>query len=229
MKTIALIVAAGSSVRFGGSVPKQFRELDGVALLSRTISRFEAAESITQIVVVVAEEHLLYATQKIVDPHGFPKVSKIVPGGATRQESVRRGLASLPLATDFVAIHDGARPLVSPADIDAVVKTAQAERAAMLAIPTTDTIKRVADGFVLATLDRRVLYRAQTPQVFQYDLIKDAHDEAATKGEDVATDDAALLEAKGFKVKVVEPTSPNPKITTQGDMKLAEFLWKEYA
>ncbi len=224
MKTIALIVAAGVSTRFGGSVPKQFRELDGIPLLARTIARFEEASSITQIALVVAEEHLLFVSKKIVDAYGFPKVFKIIPGGSTRQESVRRGLAALPLSTDFVAIHDGARPLTAPADIDRVVASAHDERAAMLAIPTTDTIKRAADGYVLATLDRRVLFQAQTPQVFQYDLIKAAHEEAAAAGDDSATDDAALIEAKGFKVKVVEPTQPNPKITTQNDLDIAAFL-----
>jgi 2-C-methyl-D-erythritol 4-phosphate cytidylyltransferase len=224
MKTIALIVAAGSSSRFGGSVPKQFRELDGMPLLSRTIGQFEAASSITQIAVVVAEEHLLYVSKAIVDPFGFPKVIKIIPGGATRQESVRRGLSALPLSTDFVAIHDGARPLTAPEDIDRVVATAQEERAAMLAIPTTDTIKRAADGYVLATLDRRALFLAQTPQVFQYDLIKAAHDEAAENGSDQATDDAALIEAKGFKVRIVEPSHPNPKVTTHHDLEVAEFM-----
>ena len=227
MKTIALIVAAGVSTRFGGSVPKQFRELDGMPMLARTISRFEKASSITQIALVVAEDNLLHVSKKIVDQYGLIKVFKIIPGGPTRQESVRRGLAALPLSTDFVAIHDGARPLTAPEDIDRVVASAHKERAAMLAIPTTDTIKRAADGYVLATLDRRVLFQAQTPQVFQYDLIKAAHEEAAEAGSDTATDDAALIEAKGFKVRIVEPVHPNPKITTRDDLEIAEFLLRK--
>lgn len=224
MKTIALIVAAGHSTRFGGIIPKQFRDLHGRPLLAWTISRFEAASSISQIVVVVAEEHLLYTSQHVVDPYGFSKVFKIVIGGETRRESVLRGLNSLPISTQYVAIHDGARPLVTPADIDRVVATAIADRAAMLAVPATDTVKRVRDQFVLGTLERDSLYLAQTPQVFQYDLIIEAH--RAVPPENSVTDDAALVEARGFKVKVVEPRSPNPKVTTPEDFAYVDMLLK---
>ncbi|MEW6049494.1 MAG: 2-C-methyl-D-erythritol 4-phosphate cytidylyltransferase [Candidatus Zixiibacteriota bacterium] len=222
MDTVALIVAAGRASRFGGAVPKQFRELGDRPLLAWTISRFEAAQSITKIVLVVAEEHLLYTSQKIVDPYGFTKVFKIVIGGESRQESVLKGLRSLPFSTPFVAIHDGARPLVTPTDIDRVVAAAIKERAAMLAAPATDTVKRVRDGFVLSTLDRDSLFLAQTPQVFQYDLILQAHMEAADRT--IATDDASLVESRGFKVCVVEPTGPNPKVTTTEDFQYVETL-----
>jgi len=226
VKTYALIVAAGQSVRFGGAVPKQFRELCGHPLLAWTISRFEGAASIERIVVVVAEEHLLYVSQKIVDPMGFRKVEKIVIGGATRRESVLRGLKSLPISTQLVAIHDGARPLTTPADIDKVVAVAATERAAMLAIPATDTIKRVKDGLIIGTLDRNSLYQAQTPQVFQYDLIMEAHRTVDENAE--VSDDASLIEARGFKVRAVAPTSSNLKVTTQDDMLIAEmFLRRE--
>ncbi len=223
MKTVALIVAGGSSVRFGGEVPKQFREVAGRPLLSWTISRFEAAERIDQIVVVVAEEYLLHTTRKVVDPYDFRKVTKIVIGGAERQESVRNGLEALPLSTSLAAIHDGARALTLPADIDRVVETAAKERAAILAVPVTDAVKRVRDGFVLATLDRNALYGAQTPQVFQYDLILTAHREAI----DARTphpDDASIIEARGFKVRVVEPSGPNLKVTTRDDLRIVEAL-----
>jgi 2-C-methyl-D-erythritol 4-phosphate cytidylyltransferase len=224
MKTIALIVAAGRSTRFGGIIPKQFRELHGRPLLAWTISRFEAASSISQIVVVVAEEHLLYTSQHVVDPYGFSKVFKIVIGGETRQESVLRGLNSLPISTQYVAIHDGARPLVTPGDIDRVVATAISDRAAMLAAPATDTVKRVRDQFVIGTLERDSLYLAQTPQVFQYDLIIEAH--RANPPDNKVTDDASLIEARGFKVKVVEPRRPNPKVTTAEDLAYVDMLLK---
>jgi 2-C-methyl-D-erythritol 4-phosphate cytidylyltransferase len=224
MKTVALIVAAGHSSRFGGIIPKQFRELHGRPLLAWTISRFETAASISQIVVVVAEEHLLYTSQRVVDPYGFSKVSKIVIGGESRQESVLRGLNSLPISTQFVAIHDGARPLVAPGDIDRAVAMAISDRAAMLAVPVTDTVKRVRDQFVLSTLERDSLYLAQTPQVFQYDLIIEAH-RANPDGVKV-TDDATLVEARGFKVRVVEPHCPNPKVTTPEDFAYVEMMLK---
>lgn len=227
MKTYALIVAAGRAVRFGGAVPKQFREVGGRPLLSWTISRFEHAASIDAIVVVVSEEHLLYTSQRVVDPFGFSKVQKIVIGGDTRRQSVLRGLKAIPISTRLVAIHDGARPLTSPADIDHVVQVARAERAAMLAIPATDTVKRVRDGYILGTLERDSLYLAQTPQVFDYDLILEAHQKA--KADLTVSDDASLVEARGFKVRVVEPSAPNLKVTSVDDLMLVEALLKQEA
>lgn len=226
MKTYALIVAAGRAVRFGGAVPKQFREICGKPLLSWTISRFQQASSIDAIAVVVADEHLLYTSQKIVDPFGFTKVQKIVVGGETRQESVLKGLRSLPISTRLVAIHDGARPLTRPSDIDRVVQMAQTERAAMLAVPATDTVKRVRDGYIIGTLERDSLYLAQTPQVFDYDLIFDAH--RSVDANAAFSDDASLVEARGFKVRVVEPSSPNVKVTHTDDWAVVQaFLKKE--
>jgi len=224
MKVYAIIVAAGSSERFGGTVPKQFAQVCGRPLLSWTISRFEAAVKIDHIVVVVAEEYLLYTSERIVDPYNFPKVTKIVVGGESRQESVLKGLEALPIATDYVAIHDGARPLVAAADIDRVVEAAIAERAALLAVRATDTIKHAKDGYVLSTLERDALYLAQTPQVFQYDLIVASHKEAAENHNNQITDDASLVEARGFKVKVVEPMCPNIKVTTRDDFIMLEAL-----
>lgn len=227
MKTYALIVAAGRAVRFGGAVPKQFREVCGRPLLSWTVSRFEQAKAIDAIVVVVADEHLLYTSQKVIDPYGFTKVQKIVVGGDTRQESVLKGLKALPISTRLVAIHDGARPLTLPSDIDRVVETARAERAAMLAVPATDTVKRVRDGYILGTLERDSLYLAQTPQVFDYDLILEAH-QSASAGQ-LVSDDAALIESRGFKVRVVEPTAPNLKVTTADDLAIVEALLRKEA
>lgn len=227
MKTAAIIVAAGRSARFGGAVPKQYQTLHGRPLLAWTIERFEKAASIESIVLVVAEDQLLFAGEKVVDPYGFHKVTRIVPGGEVRRESVLNGLERLPLSTQLVAIHDGARPLVSPADIDAVVEMAAKERAAMLAAKVTDTVKRVKEGYIMSTLERDSLYLAQTPQVFQYDLIMKAHRQAAERGLDV-TDDAALVEQLGFKVKVVEPTRPNIKVTRREDMVAAEAYLKEF-
>lgn len=224
MKVHAIIVAAGSSERFGGAVPKQFKEVCGRPLLAWTVSRFEAAEKIDWIVVVVAEEYLLYTSQRVIDPFDFPKVDKVVVGGESRRESVLKGLEALPISTDYVAIHDGARPLVDSVDIDRVVEVAIAERAAILAAKATDTVKRVKDGYVLSTLERNSLYLAQTPQVFQYDLIMAAHKVAHSGKANNITDDAALIEARGFKVKIVEPASPNIKVTTHDDLILAEAL-----
>lgn len=228
MKTYAIIVAAGSSTRMVGTVPKQFRELSGRPMLAETVSRFELASSIDQVVVVVSEDQLLYTSERVIEPYDFNKVLKIVVGGSTRFESVWNGIKSLPLSTGMVAIHDGARPLVLPSDIDKVVEIARQERAAMLAAPVTDTVKRVQDGFILATLDRSLLHLAQTPQVFQYDLFKAACEKAIAEGNaESYTDDAALCEASGFKVKVVAPTGPNFKVATQDDLELVRMIIRE--
>jgi 2-C-methyl-D-erythritol 4-phosphate cytidylyltransferase len=217
MKTVALIVAGGSGERFGGETPKQYRLVVGRPLLAWTIARFEQAASIDQIVVVAGEDFLLYVNNQVVNPYGFAKVTKIVPGGATRGESVRRGIDSLPISTSYVAIHDGVRPLVKPTDIDAVVAEAQTHRAAILADSVTDTVKRAKDGLILATLDRRHLYLAQTPQVFQYDLIKEAYHKGNQEGIE-GTDDAVMVETLGFMVTLVPSTGPNPKLTRPEDL-----------
>jgi 2-C-methyl-D-erythritol 4-phosphate cytidylyltransferase len=220
MMTIALIVAGGTGERFGGDIPKQYQLVAGRPVMSWTISRFEAAETIDRIVLVVGEDYLLHVNNTVVDPYGFSKVVKIVPGGESRTESVARGLAALPGSTSHVAIHDAVRPLVRPADIDAVVREAQEHRAAILGRPVVETVKRAKDGMVLATLDRTNLFLAETPQAFQYDLISEAHRKAAASDTN-ATDDAALVEALGFMVKLVPSTGPNPKLTTGAD---ADFI-----
>jgi 2-C-methyl-D-erythritol 4-phosphate cytidylyltransferase len=217
MKTVALIVAGGSGERFGGETPKQYRLVAGKPLLAWTIARFEQASSIDQIVIVAAEELLLYVNNQVVNPFGFAKVTKIVPGGATRGESVRRGIEALPISTSYVAIHDGVRPLVKPADIDAVVAEAKLHRAAILARPATDTVKRAKDGLIIATLDRRHLFLAETPQVFQYDLIKEAYHHAVQEGIE-GTDDAVMVETMGFMVTLVASTGPNLKLTRPEDL-----------
>jgi 2-C-methyl-D-erythritol 4-phosphate cytidylyltransferase len=225
MKTTALIVAAGSSVRFGGPVPKQFVAVAGLPLLAWTLVRFEKAQSIHDIVLVVAEEHLSHVSESIADGKRPTKVVKAISGGSTRQQSVLKGLENLPELTQLVAIHDGARPLTSPHDIDAVVQAAEFEKAAILASRVPDTVKRVADDHILSTLNRDDLWLAQTPQVFERELILAAHRRAAREGIDV-TDDAALVEAAGHKVRIVESTSPNMKVTTRDDLRVVEALLK---
>ncbi len=223
MKTVALIVAGCSGERFGGDAPKQFQLVAGRPLLAWTIARFEQAASIDQIVVVVAEDFLLYVNNQVVDPFGFAKVTKIIPGGTTRGESVRRGIDSLPISTSYVAIHDGVRPLVRPSDIDAVVAEAQHHRAAILARPITDTVKRAKDGLIIATLDRRHLFLAETPQVFQYDLIKEAYHKGNQEGIE-GTDDAVMVETLGFMVTLVASTGPNPKLTRPEDLEYIKMV-----
>jgi len=223
MSTIALIVAGGAGDRFGGDIPKQYRLVAGRPLMSWTIARFEDAAAIDRIVIVAAEEYLLHVNNSVVNPYGFKKVLKIVPGGRTRGESVLRGIEAVPLATSYLAIHDAVRPLVRPSDIDLVVEEAKKNRAAVLGRPVSDTVKRARDGLILATLDRTNLFLAETPQVFQYDLVKEAYLAGKQSGLD-ATDDAALVEALGFMVKLVPSSGPNPKLTTPDDMEFIRMM-----
>lgn len=223
MKTVALIVAGGSAKRFGGELPKQFVEIAGKPLLSHTIEKFEKAESIDTIVLVVAEGYLEYTSENIVDPFNFNKVSKIVSGGDSRRESVLNGLKSLSTSTSYVVIHDAARPLVSVDDINNVVKAAQEEKAAILASQAVDTMKQASGQYIESTLDRKKLYHAQTPQVFEFGLILKAH-ESFNGDDSLITDDASLLELENIKVKLVEPTSLNFKVTTQADFQMAEII-----
>ena len=220
MSNWALIVAAGKSERFDGPLPKQFHEVAGRPLLSWTIEKFELASLIDKIALVVAADYQLETSEKIIDPYSFEKVVKVVGGGESRQESVLKGLEALPESTKVVAIHDGVRALVAPDDIDKVVNMALAEKAAMLALPATDTLKKVKSHSIVETLDRNEIWLAQTPQAFEYELILDAHRRFALnpKGT-IATDDAGLVEALGIKVKVVEPSSINLKVTTAADLK----------
>lgn len=219
MNASAIIVAAGHSKRFGGDRPKQFELLAGRPMLAWTIQQFQIAQSIDQIVLVVPHEWLAFVGESIVAPFGLHKVRAIISGGETRRESVRAGLESLNRTSHTVAIHDGARPLVRPTDIDAVVEIAVRSGAAMLATPVADTIKRVESGFVRSTVDRSGLFAAQTPQVFSYELILEAH--RSTLGSDDPPDDACLIE-QSYPVQVVIPAGPNPKVTTTADFALME-------
>lgn len=195
-------------------------------MLSWTISRFEAASNVDEIILVVAEDYLLCAGETVVDPFCFKKVIRIVSGGDSRTESVYAGLKALPPSTSFVAIHDGDRPITCPDEIDRVIECAKTNGAAILASPVADTVKRVDDSRIVATLNRDSLYLAETPQVFQYDMILEAHRKGAEEGRQ-ATDDAGLFEALSFGVTVVESTSPNLKVTLKSDLTIVEALLKE--
>jgi len=224
MSVYAVIVAGGNSVRFGGDLPKQFKEICGRPMLTWTVEKFQMADSIDNIIIVAPEDSLVYVSENIIDPYDFDKVTKIVAGGKTRQESVYNGLQALPISTEFVAIHDGARPLVKTEDINRVIDVAERDNSAILAIPVADTLKRVVDSYIITTINREQLFCAQTPQVFQYDLIIEAHKDLAKNADNSLTDDAQLIESRGFKVKIVEPTGLNLKITNQQDMEIAEAI-----
>lgn len=223
MNTVALIVAGGSGDRFGGDIPKQYRNIAGRPLLSWTIERFERAATIDRVAVVVSEDFLLHVNNQVINPYGYKKIYNIVPGGETRADSVLNGLLALPLSTSFVAIHDAVRPLVKPSDIDLVTREAKSHRAAILGRPVSETVKRAKESMILATLDRQNLFLAETPQVFQYDLIKEAYQAGMKRGLK-GTDDAAMVEALGFQVRLINSTGPNPKLTTPDEYEFIKMI-----
>lgn len=230
MKATAIIVAAGDSRRFGADLPKQFQIVHGRPLLSWTISRFEAATRVDEIVLVVSDDYAAYASENVVDPYEFRKVNRIISGGATRSESVLNGLKALADSVSLVAIHDGARSLVSTDDIEAVIAKAETAGAAILAVPVSDTVKQVKGDLITATLDRKKLYLAQTPQVFGRADILAAHEKAASSQSELElTDDAMVAELAGIKIAIVVPTGPNPKVTVADDLRIVEALLKEEA
>ena len=217
----AIIAAAGRGRRFGEG-DKLFAPLAGRPLIAHTLMAFEVCRAVHTVVLVLAEENLERGC-RLVDAAGFDKVAVICPGGPRRQDSVRLGLEALPECR-WVVVHDGARPLVTAALIEAGVAAAAETGAAIAAVPLADTLKEVADdGLVRRTLDRRSLWTAQTPQVFDYELFREAHRLA----QDEATDDAALVEALGRRVKVFPGSPRNLKVTTVADLALAQALVAE--
>lgn len=223
---IALIPAAGSGSRIGGSRAKQFLELDGVPIIIHTLRRFEACESIHQTVVVLPAEDVS-GFLAMAAKYNIRKIVRVVAGGSERQESVSKGLQAInsPKA-EIVVVHDGVRPFVTLAQIAETVEKAKEFGAAILAMPVTDTVKEVQDGVITRTLDRKQIYLAQTPQAFRMDLLRDAHRKAA-EANLLATDDAALVERLGASVAIVEGTAQNIKITRKSDLALAEMILKE--
>ena len=217
----AIIAAAGVGRRFGEG-DKLFAPLAGRPLILHTLMAFEVCRAVDTVVLVLAEENLERG-RGLVASAGFDKVAAICPGGSRRQDSVRMGLEALGQCR-WVVVHDGARPLVAAALIEAGLAAAAETGAATAAVPLADTLKEAGeDGLVRRTLDRRNLWAAQTPQVFEYELLREAHRLA----KDDATDDAALVEALGRQVKVFPGSPRNLKVTTAADLALAQALVAE--
>jgi len=217
----AIIAAAGRSQRFGEG-DKLFAPLAGRPLIAHALMAFEVCRAVQRVVLVLAEENLERGCH-LVDAAGFDKVVAVCAGGPRRQDSVRLGLEALGECR-WVVVHDGARPLVTAALIEAGLAAAAETGAAIAALPLADTVKEVAaDGLVRQTLNRGEFWAAQTPQVFGYDLLQQAHRRA--QGE--ATDDAALVEALGQRVKVFPGSPRNLKVTTAADLALAAALLVE--
>ena len=215
MKTIAIITAAGYGKRMGK--PKQFLEIYGKPILERTISVFEQAKIIDEIIVVVNEEDVARVKKS-------GKVRQVISGGRKRQDSVFNALNVLPEDVEIVAIHDGARPFVTPEIIEQAVSEAIKVGAVVVGVPVKDTIKSVrSSGLgVRSTLNRNELWAAQTPQVFKKDIILKAYQDGKDKFQ--VTDDAMLVEKMGKPVKMVMGSYQNIKITTPEDLIVAQGI-----
>ena len=221
LKTGAVILAAGSSERMGGT-DKVFAILDGKPLLARVVEVFQACDSIDDIVIVLNQQNLEEG-KRLVSEEAWSKVKDVCEGGRRRQDSVLNGLDCLGKC-ERVVIHDGARPLVTVELIENGMDAAEETGSAIAAVPVTDTIKMVSDDFTIqGTPPRQSLWAAQTPQVFRYDIITNAYRKLKYE----VTDDARVVELIGGSVKIYPSSNDNIKITTPEDLALAEILLKK--
>lgn len=220
-----VIVAAGQGTRLGGEVPKQFRPIAGVPMLLRTLRPFTTHPDVAEAVVVLSPEQAAAPPAWLAELRGSGL--KIAAGGATRTESAMAGVGALTGECAIVLVHDGARPFVDRATIDAVIAVARTGNGAVPAVPVGDTIKEADElasgGAILRTVPRERLYRAQTPQGFPRPLLEQAYRRASEAGS-IATDDAALVEAMGGPVSLVAGSERNLKVTTAQDLAWAEWL-----
>ncbi len=212
MKTTAIITAGGTSSRFGTG-NKLLEKIYGKEVIKYTIEAFEKAD---------VDEIIISANKSIIPELSSMFNHKITEGGSTRQASVYNGLKAVE-KSDFVLIHDGARPVITPEIINRTVDLVKEKNAVSVMTKTIDTIKEVQDGKIIKTIDRSKLYNTQTPQAFRYDLIMSAHEKL--QGQNF-TDDAGMLEALGYDVYIVDGSYKNIKITTQSDIEIAKIFLK---
>lgn len=222
---MGIIPAAGTGLRMRSAEKKPYIEIGGRSILSHTLAVFEACPAVDGYVVVVEPSRVASCREHLAGPGGpdvaHPKLADVVAGGSTRQESVYRGLMALDEGTGSVLIHDAARPCVERDALEASVLEGARHGAVISATPATDTMKIIRDGVVEATPDRSALWRAQTPQTFEYRILRAAHERAREEGY-VGTDDAELVERAGYVVRVLEGSPDNIKVTTVEDLEIAE-------
>ncbi len=220
----AIIVAGGSSQRLG--FDKLFAELNGRPVVAHSLAAFEAAVSVRDIILVGRAERLT-EYEALIRGAGFRKVVAVIPGGARRQDSVARGLERLTTAADYVAVHDAARPLVRPEEIETILQCAQIHGGASGAAPVVDTLKRVDPALVVReSVDRNHLFAVQTPQIFRRELLAQACAAVAAAAAEV-TDEISAVERLGGKVVLVPNEKPNFKITYPADLALAELVLRQ--
>jgi 2-C-methyl-D-erythritol 4-phosphate cytidylyltransferase len=227
MKTIAIVPAAGTGARMGTCRKKPYLLLNNHPLLYYSLAALEKTPAIEQIIVAVSPGEERRCQREVTEKFHFKKKIQVIPGGKSRQESVRRLLARVPEDTHLVLIHDGARPFITPELLKQAIAETMKWNATVLAVPVKDTIKSANDTLqVEKTLSRSELWAIQTPQTFERTIIWEAHQRACQEGF-VGTDDAALVERMGVPVKIIMGSYDNIKITTPEDLFIAEALMKK--
>lgn len=219
-KVVAVVAAAGSGKRLGLKTKKPFVMLAGKPIIVRTIESLSASDLVDSVIVAI-EEPCIPRFMRLASAHRLRKVSAVVTGGATRAQSVKNCLSRLDEGCEIVLIHDGGRPLVDKRIIADAVKAARRYGACIAAVPESDTVKSAGKDLVIRkTLDRKCIFRAQTPQAFRVPVIRKAYERAGS----AVTDDASAVEISGGKVRIIMGSYRNIKITAREDLKVAEAL-----
>ena len=226
-KNTAIVLAAGQGKRMNSKVQKQFLELGGKPLLYYSLKCFQDSGMIRDIILVTGAESVPFCKEEIVEKYGLTKVTKVIPGGKERYDSVYEGLLSCE-NSDFVLIHDGARPFITEEIIRRGIQGVEKTGACVIGMPSKDTVK-IADtqGYVAETPERSSVWTIQTPQIFEYHLIREAHEKIRCWDMSAITDDAMVVEQEtGVKIALVEGSYKNLKITTPEDLDIAEIFLK---
>ncbi len=208
------------------STAKQFLLLGGKPILAQTIAVFDACPVVDEIFVIAPQDEMAKVQTDIVEKYHYKKVLKVVQGGRRRQQSVWNGLRAIKSDCSWVVVHDGVRPLINPQLIEVGMLEARQTGAAIVAVPARDTVKRLAPGGKLQTLPREEIWLAQTPQIFEFSLLCQAH-QKANQDKFTGTDDASLVERLGHPVSLISGDYRNIKITTPEDLTIAETLIKK--
>lgn len=223
----AIVLAAGQGKRMHSKIQKQFLEIGGKPILYYSMECFQKSPLIQDIILVTGEDMISYCQSEIVEKYGFTKVCKVTAGGKERYDSVYAGLLCCQ-DTDYVYIHDGARPFVTEEMIQRGYEAVKRTNACVMGMPSKDTVK-LADpsGYIKETPDRKIVWNIQTPQIFSYDLIRGAYESIRKKDMSNVTDDAMVVEQEtGTKILLVEGSYQNIKITTPEDLDIAEAFLK---
>ncbi len=223
MNVSAIIPAAGSGIRIGGKVQKQFLELADKPIIAHTLLKFQKTDLINDIYLVVPPDKVGYCKTEIVEKYKISKAVEVIAGGKERQDSVYNGLSKVNPKADIIVVHDGVRPFITEKIIEESILKADKYGAVIVAIPEKDTVKEVYDGLIVTTLNRKLLWRIQTPQTFKRDILEEAFKKAITE-KYYGTDESSIVERTGYPVRIVNGSDFNIKITTPEELILGNII-----